>query len=104
MSSTEQVEHVKITRQTQWFGVAAFTIIALVAMTNNFNDNISDETKEVKWAVSAVSIALTFSSVAVIANLFLKDKFVGTIMETGMVRRFTLSFVWHLLFGHLSNV
>lgn len=74
----------KKTRQTQWFAVTAFSVIALVAMTSNFNDNIGDETKETKWAVSAVSIAFTMSSLACIANLFLKDKFVDTTMETGM--------------------
>jgi hypothetical protein len=74
-------------RQPHWFAVAAFSIIALVSMTSNFTGDISNQTKEVKWSVSAVSIALTFSSLALIATMVLKDKFVGTTMETGMVRR-----------------
>jgi Mg2+/citrate symporter len=72
-------------RLGQWFAVAAFSTIALVAMTSNF-DKIKDQKKEVKWAVSAVSIALTFSALAVFAHVLLKAKFVGTAMEGGLVR------------------
>jgi hypothetical protein len=55
-------------------------------MTSNFDGDISDQTKEVKWSVSAVSIALTLSSLSLLATIFLKDKFCNS-METGMVRR-----------------
>jgi hypothetical protein len=72
-------------RRSQWFAVAAFSIIALVSMTSNFDDDIQDETKEVKWAVSGVSIALTFSALATIAHYLLKDKFVGKVTEGGLV-------------------
>jgi preprotein translocase subunit SecE len=91
--TNEQVERSKNIREMQWFAVAAFTAIALVSMTRNFADNINNETHEVKWAVSAVCIALTLSILAVVANFFLKDKFVGTNMETGMVRESLQFFV-----------
>lgn len=74
-------------RHSQWFAVTAFSIIALVAMTTNFEGNITDESKEVKWAASTVTIALTFSALAVLAHVLLKEKFVGTVIEKGMVRR-----------------
>ena len=73
-------------RHSQWFAVAAFSIIALVAMTSNFDDKITDESKEVKWAASGVTIALSFSGLAVLGHVFLKEKFVGTVIEKGMVR------------------
>ena len=72
-------------RHAHWFGVAAFSTIALVSMTSLFVDSIKDEPKATKWAVSAVSIALSFSSLAVFANLLLKDKFVDTSIEGGLV-------------------
>jgi hypothetical protein len=91
--SNDQVERCKKMRGAQWFAVAALTAVALVSMTSNFADNINNETHEVKWAVSAVCIVLILSTVAVIANFFLKDKFVGTNMETGMVRELLQFFV-----------
>ena len=73
-------------RMSHWFAVAAFSTIALVSITSNMVGDISDQIKEVKWAVSAVSIALSFSVLALLATVVLKDKFVGTTIETGMVR------------------
>ena len=75
-------------RQTQWFAIMAFSIIALAALVTNFeNDtNVSDQSSEVKWVVSAISIALSFSTISVLAHLFISEKFMNTSLETGMVR------------------
>lgn len=74
-------------RNTHWFSVAAFSTIALVSIIDEFpsGENIKDQEKETKWAVSAVSVALIFSALAVFANLLLKEKFVGTLMEGALV-------------------
>ena len=76
-------------RQSHWFSVAAFSTIALVAITSTFDVDISDQTKQIKWAVSAVSISLTFSALAVFANILVKDKFVDTPVEGGLVSHAT---------------
>jgi len=78
-------------RSSHWFAVAAFSTIALVSITTEFGDvgfegDITDQKRETKWAVSAISVALSLSGLAVFANLLLKDKFVDTPMEGGMVR------------------
>jgi len=72
-------------RYAKWFMVAAFSTIALVSLTGTYDDEkIGDQPKEVKWAVSAISISLTFSALAVFANFLLKEKFVGTVIEGGL--------------------
>jgi len=76
-------------RSSHWFAVAAFSTIALVSITTEFGDvgfegDITDQKRETKWAVSAISVALGLSGLAVFANLLLKDKFVDTPMEGGM--------------------
>ena len=84
-------------RNTHWWMVAAFSTIALVAITSEFGDeggkegNITDQTKETKWAVSAISIALALSGLTVLALLRLKDKFVDTPVEGGMVSAFAVA-------------
>lgn len=76
------------TRNVQWFALAAFSNVALASMTSNFANDLSDETKEVKWVVSGVSVALALSTLSFIAHFVLKEKFVGTIMEGGLVSYF----------------
>jgi len=73
-------------RNAHWMMVAAFSTIALVSITSSFVDDekLKDQEKETKWAVSAISVALVFSAIAVFANFLLKEKFVGTIMEGGL--------------------
>lgn len=75
-------------RQTQWFAIMAFSIIALASLVTNFDDdaNVSDQTSEVKWVVSAVSIAFAFATISVLAHFVIPDKFMNTNLETGMVR------------------
>ena len=87
-------------RLTHWFAVMAFSIIALAAITTNFDSsystpidfspnkgdyNITDQTKTVKWVVSAISIALSLASISVLAHVFIPQKFKNTHLETGMV-------------------
>ena len=76
-----------MSRNSHWFSVAAFTTIALVSIVNNFpeGEDIKDQEDYTKWVVSAMSIALTFSTLGVFANLLLKDKFEGQILEGGLV-------------------
>jgi hypothetical protein len=74
-------------RQTKWFAIMAFSIIALASTATNFvGDNVTDETKEVKWVVSLLSIAFSFATLSVLATIFTKEKFNNTSIETGMVR------------------
>ena len=75
-------------RHTYWFSVAAFSTIVLVSFVNYFpsGEDITDQPDHTKWALSAVSIALSFSAIAVFSNLLLKERFEGKIMEGGLVR------------------
>jgi hypothetical protein len=83
---TTMTDRDKKTRQSQWFAVAAFSTVALVALCSNFEGKIKDEDMRVKWAVSAISLALIFSALAVFAHILLKEKFANTAMEGGLVR------------------
>jgi len=69
-------------RPNIWFLTAVFSTIALVSLTTRFG-NISNQAKATKWAVSGVSVPLALSSLAVFANLVLKKKFIGTVVEGG---------------------
>lgn len=74
-------------RLVQWFAAAAFSTIALVALTSNLEGQLRDETSEVRWAVAAVSITVTCAALAVLASLLLQGaSFVGTALEGGLVR------------------
>jgi hypothetical protein len=71
-------------RNSMWFTSCTFAIIALVAITSEKGD-ITDQDKAVKWAVSAISVNIALSGLAVLAILALKNKFIGTMMEGGLV-------------------
>lgn len=71
-------------RHVHWFNSGAFATIALAAICQEFGD-IRDQTKEIKWIFAGVLIALTFSGLAIFGNMILRDKFVGTVLEGGMV-------------------
>ena len=82
MTETEQ----DTSRGIKWFMLLAFSIIALVALLTDVG-MVSSEPLFVQWSVSAVSISLALSALAVIAGALLKTKFVGTAIEGGLVRR-----------------
>ena len=87
-------------RTTQWFAIMAFSVIALAALVTNFEDgtDIGDQTGEVKWVVSAISIAMSFATISVLAHVFIPDKFPNTNLETGMVRSYeVVGFVFFIL-------
>jgi hypothetical protein len=76
-------------RCLQWFALAAFTTIALVAMTSRFDGNISDATKEqceIPWATTAMGVVLIISTLSLVGHFFVKDRFVGSLAEGGLVR------------------
>jgi hypothetical protein len=84
-------------RCAQWFALAAFTTIALVAMTSRFNGNISDATKEqceIPWATTAMGVALITSTVSLASHFVVKDRFVGSLAEGGLVRRSCCVCIW----------
>jgi hypothetical protein len=68
-----------------WFTLLAYSIVALAALLWEV-DKVSDETSVNKWCVSAISISVAFSGLAVIASTFMRSKFTGTAMEGGLVR------------------
>jgi hypothetical protein len=68
-----------------WFTLLAYSIVALAALLWEV-DKVSDESSVNKWCVSAISISVAFSGLAVIASTFMKSKFTGTAMEGGLVR------------------
>lgn len=73
-------------RHTHWFSSGAFATIALVGLLKDIGD-VDDQNKSTKWAVSGISIALSMAGLAIIANMLIRDKFVGTHLEGGMVSR-----------------
>ena len=74
-------------RFSRWFAVVAFSSVALTALITDLPGNLSDEGKTVKWSASAISISLAMSALAWFAHMLIKDKFVGTHLEGGMVSR-----------------
>jgi hypothetical protein len=68
-----------------WFTLLAYSVVALAALLWEV-DKVSDETSVNKWCVSAISISVAFSGLAVIASTFMKSKFTGTATEGGLVR------------------
>jgi hypothetical protein len=73
-------------RHSQWLPQAAFSTLCLVSIINAMVGDLKDQTKELKWSVSALSISLGFSGFAIFANyLLLNGKFQGTRVEGVMV-------------------
>ena len=73
-----------VTRLGQWFALAFFASIALIALVTRFND-FSSERAVVKWALSVLCIVVGFAALAIIASFTVPDKFSGTQAEGGMV-------------------
>jgi hypothetical protein len=71
-------------RGTKWFSLLTFSIIALVSLLTDVG-TVSSEPGFVKWSVSAISINLALSALAVIAGVVMKTKFFGTLIEGGLV-------------------
>ena len=84
MADEENNTTMAMSRHSQWLTVAAFSLVALIALLKSFGD-LSDQEKQTKWAASGISIGFGLSGLAAIANMFLRDKFVGTHLEGGMV-------------------
>ena len=72
-------------RFSSWFATTAFSVIALVAMTIDWEGDVGDQMKEVKWSFSAILVSLCLSGLALLAHVA-RDKFVGTPVEGGLVR------------------
>jgi hypothetical protein len=47
-------------RHSQWLPQAAFSTLCLVSIINPIEGDLKDQSKEVKWSVSALSISLVF--------------------------------------------
>jgi hypothetical protein len=73
-------------RHSQWLPQAAFSTLCLVSIINPIEGDLKDQSKELKWSVSALSISLVFSSCAIFANyLLLNGKFQDTRVDGVMV-------------------
>jgi uncharacterized membrane protein len=72
-------------RHTNWLMTAAFSTIALVAMLKTYDGKLTDQERASKWVVSSMSITLIFSAVGVFSSMLMKEKFVGTMIEGGLV-------------------
>jgi hypothetical protein len=75
-------------RHASWLMTAACSTIALVAMIKEYDGKLKDQDRDLKWVVSALSIVITFSALGVFASVILKENFVGTMIEGGLVRSF----------------
>jgi hypothetical protein len=73
-------------RHGQWLALAAFTTVTLVAMRSRFENDLQDEKKPVKWAMSAACVVLFASTLSTVYHFVMPSKFVGTVWEGGMVR------------------
>jgi hypothetical protein len=83
-----------------WFTLLAYSIVALAALLWEV-DKVTDESSVNKWCVSAISISVAFSGLAVIASTFMKKKFVGTAMEGGLA--FLLLCFWAAVMPYLMT-
>ncbi len=72
------------TRFVSWFALAAFNVIALVALNSQLDFDLKDESKEHKWCISSMIITLTLAVLGVVGHL-LRKKFIGTPIEGGLV-------------------
>lgn len=72
-------------RHTNWLLTAAFSTVALVAMVQTYDDQLKDQDRAIKWAVSAISIALSFSALGAFSSVILKERFVSTMIEGCLV-------------------
>jgi hypothetical protein len=70
---------------TTWFAMFAFTVIALTSIVTTDGFRIQDQSREVQWVISAISITLTFTTLSIIAHWFIAEQFMSTNLETGMV-------------------
>ena len=67
-----------------WFALAAFNVIALVALNSQLDFDLKDESTEHKWCISSMIITLTLATLGVVGHL-LRKKFIGTPIEGGLV-------------------
>jgi apolipoprotein N-acyltransferase len=72
-------------RHVHWWMIAVFSTVALVALVTEYEGDLKDQGREVKWSVSAISIVLSFSWLAVMANTFVSSTFASTMIEGGVV-------------------
>ena len=72
-------------RHVYWSMTAVCSTVALTAIVTSFDDNVSDEGQQQKWAVSAISIVMGVSWISVFANILMKSKFDNTMVEGLMV-------------------
>jgi hypothetical protein len=79
-------------RFVTWFALAAFNVIALVALNSQLDFDLKDESTEHKWCISSMIITLTFAVLGVLGHL-LRKKFIGTSIEGGLVSMPSLSFL-----------
>ena len=73
-------------RLKEWFALGFCTSIALIALVTRFG-TFDNQRAIVKWALSVLCISLGLACLAVIANVLVPDKFTGTQVEGGMVRK-----------------
>jgi hypothetical protein len=71
-------------RFVTWFALAAFNVIALVALNSQLDFDLKDESQEHKWCISSMIITLTLAVLGVVGHS-LRKKFIGTPIEGGLV-------------------
>jgi hypothetical protein len=78
--------HENRVRRGQWCALTAFSIVALVAMTSRFDSDIQSEAMETQWVASAISVVLATAALTAMAHFALREVFVGSFVEGGLVR------------------
>jgi uncharacterized membrane protein len=76
-----------VSRDMNWTMAAVGTTIALIALLTDFleGESLKRQSAENKWAVSAMSIALSLSWIAIVCTKAIRSRFVGSIYEGTMV-------------------
>ncbi len=67
-------------RFVTWFALAAFNVIALVALNSQLDFDLKDESKDHKWCISSMIITLFLAALGVVGHL-LRKKFIATPIE-----------------------
>jgi hypothetical protein len=68
-----------------WAALTAFSVVSLTSLTNSFDDEGEDWTREQKWAVSATAISLCLGAFSFLLSMFKREMFASTHMEHGAV-------------------
>jgi hypothetical protein len=80
MTTTMPEKHIYL-----WSALALFSLVSLTSTLDLIPNKRDDRDREQKWVVAVSSISLGLSGLCLIGYILMKDKFMGSKGELGMV-------------------